>query len=160
MLTWGRYKENDGWLGYDAEHPEDYIQTTPKLISVGGYKVVDIAAGLNAVYALSSIGEVFEWGSLRRATQHTRKRREQWLTPHAVQLPVRAAKLWAGGYSAYILGKNGNLYGWGLNAKGQLGLGADDLVNHERPVQLNRTSLSFFAFVLFFPLYSNSYALQ
>ena len=70
-----------------------------------------------------------------------RKRREQWLTPHPVFLPpgVKAYKLFAGGYHAFIVTKTGELYGWGLNTKGQLGLGEGDLINHERPVRVDRT---------------------
>lgn len=134
VYTWGNYKENDGWLGYDADHPEDYVQEVPKLISIGGHKVVDIAAGLNAVFALTSFGDVYEWGSLRRSSITVRKRREKWLTPNRVQLPCKAARIWAGGYSAYFQSRTGALYGWGLNAKGQLGLGDEDLINHERPI--------------------------
>lgn len=116
----------------------------PGIPSESHLQIVDIASGLNATYALTSTGDVYEWGSLRRANNFVRKRREQWLTPHLVFLPpgVKAHKLFAGGYHAFIVTKNGDLYGWGLNTKAQLGLG-DDLTNHERPVRIPRMASMF-----------------
>ena len=110
----------------------------PQLVPLA-YKVVNIAAGLNSAYVLTSQGEVLYWGAdaTRRFGRH---KRDSCLNPHMIYMPpgVKAQKVWAGGYHAFFQARNGDVYGWGLNAKGQLGLGDDDLANHERPVKINR----------------------
>lgn len=131
VYTWGNNKY--GQLGTGTGFSdEDVFTAIPTPISVPG-KVVDIAAGARSAYALTENGEVYAWGGnnmgqLGLGLETGRK--------VAVGNPTLIDKARFGGekikqiasteMTAYALTESGEMYAWGDNDYGQLGIGNDD----------------------------------
>lgn len=100
-----------------------YLPTTLKFD--GSSRISAIAAGSNHVVALDTYGVVHTWGAgqqgqlgrhvpVRRGLNGTRPER----------LGLRGIVLiGAGTYHSFAVNKEGQVFGWGLNSMGQLGLG-------------------------------------
>jgi len=102
---------------------------TPVVVSLpAGVGATAIAASTQAAFAIGSDGKLYAWGygilgnlgdgSLNGgAACHCAK------TPVVVSMPagVSATAIAAGGYSAYAIGSDGNVYAWGEGQLGQLG---------------------------------------
>lgn len=97
-----------------------------------GVSIVSMAAGDNAVYVLGSDGLVYGWGrnSDGQMANGTVGSGGSASIPQLTALLVGAipsgvtvTMLAAGDSSAYALGSDGRVYGWGNNSSGQLGDG-------------------------------------
>ena len=107
--------------------------STPVRVSLPrGIKIKAISAGCAQNLALTTKGAVYAWGSNEygQIGDGTHKDR---LRPVLVKLPagVSATGVTAGCSDSFALTNDG-LYGWGVNAHGQLGIGTTK--NHDVPV--------------------------
>ncbi|MGO8871739.1 MAG: Ig-like domain repeat protein [Acidimicrobiales bacterium] len=106
----------------------DACATTPVQVSLPvGVTPMSIAANAGTGYAIGSDGRLYAWGNngagqIGDGTSSS----APTLTPTPVLLPpgVIPTAVAAGGYGdGYAIGSDGNLYAWGSNSAGQLGIG-------------------------------------
>lgn len=86
-----------------------------------GTKIVQISAGEYHNVALDSNGNVWTWG--RNNNYQIGHSGGNQYTPYKVNGLPKAIKIAAGNNNTMIITENKELYGWGLNAYGDLGLG-------------------------------------
>lgn len=125
LFTWGwggSYWEGNGGLG----HGDSTTQPRPALVeSLLDQKqvVTSVAVGNGHMLALTSTGLVYAWGN----TEYGRcgNGRNSQMLPEAVELLAgkRCVAVAAGAQFSLALTSTGELYGWGKNDAGQLGLG-------------------------------------
>merc|ERR1719278_1699662 len=101
-------------------------QTRLELVSgLGQYKVVSATCGANHSLAVDKWGSVFSWGSDESGqlghNQGSNVLRVPRLLKGLATMKVTAVS--AGMYHSCALSASGQLYTWGNNSKGQLGLG-------------------------------------
>jgi regulator of chromosome condensation len=102
--------------------------------------IVQISAGANHVIAVGNDGKIFSWGigeqgQLGRKVM-TRNAHEASLVPRPINFRPyrRTAKFpfaFCGGYHTVLVHESNELFSFGLNNYGQLGLG--DLLEHQIP---------------------------
>ncbi len=107
----------------------------------GVKKVVQIAAGQYHNLALTASGDVWAWGlnsdgQIGNGTTTTRN------TPVKVALPSGdpATTIAAGGYHSLAGDNAGDLYAWGDNSNGQLGLASGDTTSESSPTLVDMPS--------------------
>src|SRR5262249_20574436 len=88
--------------------------------------------------ALQSNGTLLAWGNndvgqLGDGTNNERHRPVQVLAPSGSGFLTGVAKIGGGGFHTMALTTSGQLYAWGDNTYGQLGIGSTDL-SRDRPV--------------------------
>jgi alpha-tubulin suppressor-like RCC1 family protein len=119
----GTYLTN-GWSQYDLTNSLGfgYATSTPSQIP-GLANVVQVAAGGTGSAALTSNGQVYWWGEIYDADEFNIYEYARTEFPRLLDIPGRAVQI-AMGYN-FILALNdaGEVYSWGLNKYGQLGLG-------------------------------------
>lgn len=117
-----------------------------------GGRIVDITSGNNFVAILTENGEVYNWGSGRRAVfaEPTRANLKYPTRNEAIQHlleeeGIKPIKIKACGDQVLTLFDNGQLYGWGYNDLGQLGVKKDmgvelyDIIDH--PTKINDANI-------------------
>jgi alpha-tubulin suppressor-like RCC1 family protein len=107
--------------------------TTPVVVALPtGTVVTSISAGQFHNVALASTGVVYGWG-YDGYGQLGDGRRTTPATPVVASMPtgVLGTAVAAGGYHTVVAGSDGNVYAYGYNNDGQLGLGTKTL--HARP---------------------------
>ena len=103
---------------------------------VENYKIVDVSCGKFFTVALTENGKVFTWGAGREyGLGHGN--RENCKQPTQVKAldGVFIKKIICGRNFVLCLDKDGNLYSWGNNDYGQLGIGVNDKFCHS-PVKI------------------------
>ncbi|XP_013780686.1 RCC1 and BTB domain-containing protein 1-like [Limulus polyphemus] len=110
----------------------------PGLISANliGRKVVEVACGSHHSIALTSDGEVYAWGQNNCGQVGSGSTTNQ-LTPRKVTAGIgcrRCTAIACGQTSSMAVLDNGEVYGWGYNGNGQLGLGNN--VNQSNPCRV------------------------
>jgi len=129
--VWGTYKDAENFIGFSTKQKTE--QSEPILLEdLKGVTVTQIASGSNHSLALSSRGEVFEWGFVwlgqRKVTDRNRK---TYLKPARLffqQKPTpKIISISAAGYHSFAVSEDGRVFAWGLNNAGQLGIGDDEV---------------------------------
>jgi len=99
---------------------------TPTLVqgALAGKTVVDVACGSHHSVCLTSEGEIYAWGQ-NNCGQIGSGTTTNQSTPRKVSatLGKRAISISCGQTSTMVALENGDVYGWGYNGNGQLGLG-------------------------------------
>lgn len=111
---------------------------TPTLISTNlqGKKILRVACGSHHSMALSQEGEIFAWGQNNCGQVGSGSTTNQ-PTPRKVVAVIgnkMALSIACGQTSSMALLENGEVYGWGYNGNGQLGLGNN--VNQPNPCRV------------------------
>ncbi|KAF5705810.1 GDP GTP exchange factor for Gsp1p Gsp2p [Fusarium mundagurra] len=122
----------DGILGF-SENAK--VQLTPLMLR-DPKNTKALAAGSNHILALDVKGNVFAWGCGQQNQLGRRiieRHKMSSLIPRGVCLARgRISKVACGSYHSFALDKDGQVYGWGLNNFGQVGVesnaGEDDAV--------------------------------
>ncbi len=107
-------------------------QSTPQLIPMPrGARPCQISAGSHSLI-LCGDGSVYGFGTNELGQLGLGHNTDQF-TPQFIPMPLdaRPCQIFAGASHSFILCNNGSAYGFGANAKGQLGLGHEN--NHPTP---------------------------
>ncbi|KDD73507.1 hypothetical protein H632_c2107p0, partial [Helicosporidium sp. ATCC 50920] len=140
VWAWGTFRDASGVYGFS---PSTHIQASPTLVHLptrARDQVVCVASGADHVAALTRGGELLTWGTgqqgqLGRVGERVTSRAAHGtlLRPHAVPIKARAGvrmggsaaevvDLACGSWTTFAVLKGGQVFGWGLNNYGQLGL--------------------------------------
>ncbi|XP_043284859.1 RCC1 and BTB domain-containing protein 1-like isoform X3 [Venturia canescens] len=132
VYAWGQNSSGQVGSGISTN------QNTPRKVnsSLAGKKVVNIACGQSSSMAVTNYGEVYGWGNDSVGQLGTSKYVNQ-PNPHKVGglSGIVIEKVVCGYSHTLALSDEGELFVWGGNAYGQLGLGTK--VNSCVPVKLN-----------------------
>lgn len=132
VYGWGTFRSSDGILGFSETVK---VQSTPSLLPLlKGIK--SLAAGSNHVLALDTKGNVAAWGCGQQNQLGRRiieRNKMSSLVPQGVGLPRgKIVKIACGSYHSFAIDKAGQVWGWGLNNFGEIGVesnaGEDDAV--------------------------------
>jgi hypothetical protein len=102
--------------------------TTPALESLPvGVTPLAVAGGWNNGYAIGSDGNLYAWGPNINGSLPIGEVALDATTPVVVSLPagVTPTAIAASFDDGYAIGSDGNLYAWGWNGQGELGIGND-----------------------------------
>ncbi|KAF5008778.1 hypothetical protein FDECE_4969, partial [Fusarium decemcellulare] len=132
VYGWGTFRSSDGILGFSETVK---VQSTPVILP-DLKKIKSLAAGSNHVLALDHKGNVVAWGCGQQnqlARRIIERNKMSSLIPQGVGLPRgKITKVACGSYHSFAIDKNGQVYGWGLNNFGEIGVesnaGEDDAV--------------------------------
>ena len=134
LYSWG--DNSTGQLGDGTNTSSDTTDALRKVIMpADGTKFTQFSAGYTYSLAIGSDGNIYSWGNnssgqLGNGTNDNRP------TPSKVSLPTWAPKFTqvsAGSNHSLALDSDGNLYSWGVNFYGQLGMGGTDFGQHYTP---------------------------
>lgn len=122
VYGWGTFRSSDGVLGFTETIR---IQDTPMLLpTLKNIKV--LSAGTNHVLALDHKGQVLAWGCGQQNQLGRRiieRNKLSSLIPQGIGLPRgKIIKVACGSYHSFALDSNGNVWGWGLNNFGEIGV--------------------------------------
>jgi alpha-tubulin suppressor-like RCC1 family protein len=120
LYTWGL--NNYGQLGNGTNASDSIPVMVTKPLGVTSWTAV--AAGAFHTLAIGNDGNIYSWG-YNNFGQLGDSTKTNANTPVSVKMPsgVTATAVAAGNNCSLFLGNNGNLYSWGRNANGQLGIG-------------------------------------
>lgn len=122
ILAWGNNRL--GQLGNDTQND----QRSPIPITTLGNNIIALAAGHSFSIALKADGSVWGWGSNRYGQLGDNTRTAKAIPqPVPVPVPGTVTAIAAGRDFAFALKKDGSLWAWGFNGKGQLGDDTRDL---------------------------------
>lgn len=140
VWAWGR--NNIGQLG-NGTTTNSYTPVQVKDPSGTGFLtgIVAIASGYQHVAALRSDGAVFAWGSNNRGelgngTENESSLPVQVLSPDGAGYLTDIIAIAAGNQHTLALQRGGEVWVWGSNGLGELGIGAVDFASHPYPVQV------------------------
>ncbi|PVV03947.1 hypothetical protein BB560_001560 [Smittium megazygosporum] len=127
VYSWGTFRSSDGIMGYSKDVK---IQDTPTLIKeLSKEFVIDLAAGVDHVLALTTAGTVYCWGNGQQYQLGRKilgRHKLNCLLPAKLGLK-NIVSIGAGAYHSFAIDKKGVLYSWGLNNFGQCGAPSSDL---------------------------------
>lgn len=140
IYGWGTFRSSDGILGFTETVR---VQSTPMLLS-DLKNIKALAAGSNHILALDNKGNVVAWGCGQQNQLGRRiieRNKMSSLVPQGLGLPRgKITHIACGSYHSFALDKDGNVWAWGLNNFGELGIesnaGEDDAVVL-RPVKVD-----------------------
>ena len=112
-----------GELGDNGAVPYSYKPVRVALPA--GVKVTAISGQSNGALALTSTGQVYDWGYNQNGELGDGSTNPSQPIPVHVGLPagVTATAIAGGGLNGYVLGSDGAVYGWGYNLYGEVGNG-------------------------------------
>ncbi|MGO9480245.1 MAG: hypothetical protein ACLP05_00495, partial [Candidatus Kryptoniota bacterium] len=119
LYTWGL--NNYGQLG--TGHVDAQDSTPQKVMLPGGVTCTAVAAGVYHSLAIGSDGNLYAWGYNEDGELGIGNYNVSYSTPQKVLLPVTCTAVAAGSKYSLAIGSDGNLYAWGSNTYGQLGIG-------------------------------------
>ncbi|CAG8592195.1 11967_t:CDS:2 [Funneliformis caledonium] len=125
LYATGTFKGKDGILGFSYDHHvEQPIFTRYKLFE--NLTIVDIAANVDHVLALTTEGDVYSWGNgeaFRLGRKISERKSPNPLMPYDLGLK-HIVRMYAGSYHNFVIDNNGKVLVFGLNNTGQCGISA------------------------------------
>jgi alpha-tubulin suppressor-like RCC1 family protein len=114
-----------------------------KLVCVNGVAdIVDLACGWSHVLACTASGTVFSWGRGDMGQLGDATRAKKWrAVPHLVALRAAARRVFCGAESSFVVSKSAQLFAFGWNEHGNLGLGHTRNVLVPTPVKRQVTQV-------------------
>ncbi|KAK7316911.1 hypothetical protein RJT34_00719 [Clitoria ternatea] len=137
-FSWGMGAS--GRLGHGHESSilgffKSYSEYTPRLIKdLEGIKVNYIAAGLQSSACTDEGGSVFIFGERGIGKLHLKETGNAAKPSLISELPY-SKEVACGGYHTCVLTSSGELYTWGSNENGCLGIGSSDVIHVPEKVQ-------------------------
>ncbi|XP_075662423.1 ultraviolet-B receptor UVR8 isoform X1 [Castanea sativa] len=139
-LSWGI--GDSGRLGHDHDHDSGILgffkstsEYTPRLIkNLEGIKVKNAAAGLQHSACIDENGSVFVFGESAVDKEVFGKVNNTTAQFMISELPY-SEEVACGGYHTCVLTRSGELYTWGSNENGCLGIGSTDVFDLPERVQ-------------------------
>lgn len=117
VYSWG----HRDCLGYPHNNDAKYILLPEEIAALQGKKIDNLQTGIFFTLARSENGYVYAWGRSRDGECGMVER--VVLTPTRVTLPSYAKSIAAKGKHSLVLLNNGEVYAFGYNFHGQLGIG-------------------------------------
>jgi len=133
LYGWG--SDNYGQVGYQRD---PYHESLPVPIYIGGHKFKAVAAAGSYSLAIAENGDLYSWGHNSHGQIGDPSLPIGWQTWGAYHINAGNRKykaISAKGSHVLAIAENGDLYSWGLNDCGQLGL--DDWTNRNTPQHVN-----------------------
>jgi alpha-tubulin suppressor-like RCC1 family protein len=138
IYAWGI--NNVGQLGASLALTRSIL---PRLIVLPSLRlsetIVSIETGINSAYALTNQGRLLVWGANNKG-QLGNGNTSNITSPEIVDLALQnivISQIKAGNHFVIAVAQNGELYSWGDNSKGQLGLGDYDQRNVPTKINFN-----------------------
>ena len=133
LYSWGN--NSSGQLGTGSTDYSPHSTPSKGSMPADGTKFTQISAGDDYSLAMGTDGNLYSWGSngtgaLGRETNQTPENRPGIVTPPT---GVRFTQFSTGSGFSLALGSDGNLYSWGNNGTGELGIGGADSNQHNTP---------------------------
>ena len=109
---------------------ENQPKLTPTLINCENEKITSISGGYYHVLALTQTGKLYAWG-INECGQLGLKHSDKEFKPTLIEMPdkVSVKQISCGSYHSLLLTTDGNIYSFGYNICGQLGLKYNKYVN-------------------------------
>ena len=117
----------------EAVGPYPALQDTT-LFTVEHYRWMRVASGAYHTLAINSRGELYAWGFNKNGQLGIGTTTDNELTPQRVGNDSDWEAISGGEYHSLALKRDGTLYAWGKNNKGQLGISSNDNKNTPRQV--------------------------
>ncbi|KAI9151494.1 Protein pim1 [Paramyrothecium foliicola] len=122
VYGWGTFRSSDGILGFTETIK---VQATPMLLP-NLKNIKSLATGSNHVLALDHKGNVVAWGCGQQNQLGRRiieRNKMSSLIPQGIGLPRgKIVQIACGSYHSFAIDKEGQVYGWGLNNFGEVGV--------------------------------------
>jgi alpha-tubulin suppressor-like RCC1 family protein len=118
LWCWGDNKEGQLGIGTNA------ASTTPVQVFAGAAKWTTVSAGQSHTCALQADGTLWCWGRNANGQLGTGSNLASAAPVALMGLPATWVAVTAGGEHTCAVAGDGTLWCWGLNVKGQLGLGS------------------------------------
>lgn len=128
---------NEGSLGFSDGSKYQFLPASILKLADKKERVASIAAGNNHLVVLTTSGNIYTWGAGEQGQLGRKileRRKIHGTTPEKVTLKPRSLKavvVGAGNYASFAVDEKGDVWGWGLNSMGQIGLG---YVDEEDPI--------------------------
>ena len=119
LYAWGL--NGNGQLGIGNTTDQDIPQKVPFPSGVTSW--IAVAAGWDQSLAIGNDGNVYTWGDNSYGELGLGNIATPFTTPQRVVFPNGVKAVGAGQNFSLALGNHGNLYAWGYNGDGELGLG-------------------------------------
>ena len=141
LVCWGHFKDAEGKVCFSDTDENDAPREQWSPVSIEGLKderFAQVACGENHVLALTLDGRVYTWG-LNSVSQlgrfanvyHVRHRfmkrdppASTHLTPVVVAELKNIVRIGSGLNASFAVDRDGHVYAWGLNTRGQTGVGS------------------------------------
>ncbi|KAL1441409.1 hypothetical protein MTO96_001049 [Rhipicephalus appendiculatus] len=119
-----------GQLGQDRS-----MRKLEQVTALSAHEIRAVACGEAHSLALSDAGQVFSWGCNRNGQLGCGTEEESRLRPKVIKklATLHIVQIACGAVHCLALANNGELFSWGGNASGQLGLGRDSTGNERLP---------------------------
>ncbi|KAK7041776.1 hypothetical protein VNI00_009065 [Paramarasmius palmivorus] len=133
LRVWGTFKCAEGKLGFAPGTSHQYKPLTlppPALRKTNPERFVSVAAGAHHIITLTTHGNVYTWGvgELGQLGRRVPDRRKiHGTVPEKVVLGTRSRKavvIGAGSQQSFAVDEAGDVWAFGLNNNGQLGIGS------------------------------------
>ena len=133
VYTWG-YNTN-GQLGNNTSNSTNYA-ANPARLPNQSFQATQISAGSWNALAIDTDGNTWTWGyngygQLGDGSTSDKYKPQTVQNPTNTSQSLKATQISAGVNHSLAVGQDGNLWAWGLNSNGQLGIG--NTVNQTKP---------------------------
>jgi len=141
VYSWGAYRDASGLVGFDTSKEREFVPKVIEGLPVAETdkddKVIHITAGESHSLACTRKGHVYYWGDVFLGRRLASRFKRARLLPQKVTLHLRrgspegmkltaddafAVKVFAGGYTSFVIAKTGVVWVWGPNNYGQCGI--------------------------------------
>ncbi|KAJ3997686.1 regulator of chromosome condensation 1/beta-lactamase-inhibitor protein II [Lentinula boryana] len=153
LRVWGSFRVNEGSLGFANGLKHQFIPVPILNDSLShrpgdAEKISDITAGVNHLLVLTTHGNIYTWGAGEQAQLGRKvleRRKIHGTVPEKVSLGSRTRKakvIGAGSFHSFAVDDKGDVWGWGLNSMGQVGVrsASDDDAQVQLPTKVERLS--------------------
>ena len=135
LYSWG--DNSTGQLGDGTNTSSGMSYALRKVIMpADGTKFTRISAGFDFSLAMGTDGNLYSWGNNTYGQLGNNTLSYRQATPSKVNLPTGVPKftqISAGTNHSLALGSDGNLYSWGWNSDGELGIGSNNDIEKLTP---------------------------
>ncbi|KAJ3722581.1 regulator of chromosome condensation 1/beta-lactamase-inhibitor protein II [Lentinula raphanica] len=153
LRVWGSFRVNEGSLGFANGLKHQFIPVSILNESLShrpgdAEKISDITAGVNHLLVLTTHGNIYTWGAGEQAQLGRKvleRRKIHGTVPEKVSLGSRTRKakvIGAGSFHSFAVDDKGDVWGWGLNSMGQVGIGSasEEDAQVQLPTKVERLS--------------------
>ena len=120
----------------DNENMKSVIEKMDNLINIE--KIYSFYDDIRSLYAQNNNGEIYAWGYNQDGSLGIGNDSDEWIAePVRVNGLTNVEKIYNLGNSIYAKNKNGEIYAWGNNLDGVLGIGNDSDSCIYEPVKIN-----------------------